>query len=127
MTQAVLEGAAYASRDSLEALTSTGTGIDRVMAVGGGTASPLWLQILANALGIPVDLPADGDFGAAFGAARLGRLAETGERVAAVCTPPAVARSFEPDPAHHAYFAQGYATFRALYPALTRAMAASAT
>ena len=127
MTQAVLEGVAYASRDSLEALTSTGTGIDRVMAVGGGTASPLWLQILANALGIPVDLPADGDFGAAFGAARLGRLAETGERVAAVCTPPAVARSFEPDPAHHAYFAQGYATFRALYPALTRAMAASAT
>ncbi len=44
-------------------------------AIGGGSRSRYWLKAIATALGIPVDLPADGDFGAAFGAARLGLIA----------------------------------------------------
>ena len=120
MTQAVLEGVAFASRDNLEALRATGTQVERVMAVGGGTASALWLQILSNALGVPVDLPADGDFGAAYGAARLGIMAQTGAAVETVCTPPSIARTFEPDAAHAGTVAQGYRRYRALYPALAQ-------
>ena len=46
-------------------------------------------QIIANTLGIAVDIPADGDFGAAFGAARLGLIAAEDADPLAVCTPPA--------------------------------------
>ena len=56
----------------VEALKAAGTTLDRVPAIGGGSRSRYWLKSIATALGIPVDLPADGDFGAAFGAARLG-------------------------------------------------------
>ncbi|TXI06027.1 MAG: xylulokinase, partial [Rhizobium sp.] len=78
LTQAVLEGVSFAIRDNLEALRSAGTDIARVTAIGGGSRSRYWLASIATALGVPVDLPADGDFGAAFGAARLGLIAATG-------------------------------------------------
>jgi xylulokinase len=119
MTQAVLEGVAFGSRDSLEALKSTGTAVSRVMAVGGGASSDYWLQILANVLDMPVDVSEARDRGAAFGAARLGLLAATGGDVASICTQPTVSKTFEPDPSHRAYFAQGYDTYRALYPAIS--------
>ena len=75
LTQAVLEGVAFAFRDSLEALRAAGTELSRVTAIGGGSRSRYWLKAIATALGMPVDIPADGDFGAAFGAARLGLIA----------------------------------------------------
>ncbi|MEM8748910.1 MAG: xylulokinase [Pseudomonadota bacterium] len=119
MTRSVLEGVAFALRDSLEALASAGTSIERVMAVGGGTRSQAWLSIIADALNVPVDLPAEGDFGAAFGAARLGLLAaEDGDPVA-VCQPPAIARSFLPDSTNNEITESRYRRYRALYPALS--------
>src|SRR3546814_997821 len=77
LTQAVLEGVTFAIRDNLEALKSAGTSIDRVTAIGGGSRSRYWLASIATSLGIEVDVPADGDFGAAFRAARLGLLPPT--------------------------------------------------
>jgi len=62
MTQAVLEGVAFAIRDSLEALKSAGTSLSRVTAIGGGSRSRYWLKAIATVLNLPVDLPADGDF-----------------------------------------------------------------
>ncbi|MDE1996861.1 MAG: xylulokinase, partial [Rhizobiaceae bacterium] len=96
LTQAVLEGVTFAIRDNLEALRSAGTDIARVTAIGGGSRSRYWLASIATALGAPVDLPADGDFGAAFGAARLGLIAATGADPVAVCTPPQTAGTIEP-------------------------------
>ena len=93
LTHAVLDGVAFAFRDSLEALKAAGTNVERVTAVGGGTRSELWLKIIATALGLPVDVPAAGDFGGAFGAARLGLIAATGADFAAVCTPPKIAKT----------------------------------
>ena len=55
-------------------------------AVGGGTRSRYWLEVLATALNVPVDVPVAGDFGAAFGAARLGMIAAAGAEPARVCT-----------------------------------------
>ncbi|NKK43678.1 xylulokinase [Rhizobium leguminosarum] len=118
LTQAVLEGVAFAIRDNLEALRSAGTGISRVTAIGGGSRSRYWLASIATALGVPVDLPADGDFGAAFGAARLALIAATGADPIAVCTPPVTAGTIEPVSALSGAYEDAYKRYRALYPAI---------
>jgi xylulokinase len=118
LTQAVLEGVAFAFRDSLEALAMAGTKLERVTAIGGGSKSRYWLKAVATALGIPVDIPADGDFGAAFGAARLGLIAATGADPFAICAAPATDGTVEPDRALAAAFDEAYGRYRALYPAI---------
>lgn len=122
MAKAVLEGVAYAVRDCLEALNAAGTVLTRVTAIGGGSRSVYWLKVIAAALNIPVDIPAEGDFGAAFGAARLGLIAATGADPLAICAPPATARTIEPDPALVPAFAEGHARYRKLYPAIQGAL-----
>ena len=118
MTQAVLEGVAFALRDNLEALRAAGTELSRVTAIGGGARSKYWLKAIATILAIPVDIPADGDFGAAFGAARLGLIAATQADPPAVCTPPVTSGTIEPDKALTAAYSDAYARYRALYPAI---------
>ncbi len=118
MTRAVMEGVAFALRDNLEALRSAGTELSRITAIGGGSRSRYWLKAVATALDLPIDIPADGDFGAAFGAARLGLLAATGADPLAVCTPPRTAETVDPETAHTAAFEEAYQRFRALYPAI---------
>lgn len=119
LTQAVLEGVTFAIRDNLEALKSAGTRIARVTAIGGGSRSRYWLKSIATSLGIPVDIPADGDFGAAFGAARLGLIAATGADPVAVCTPPATDETIEPDSALTLAYEAAYARYRSVYPAIS--------
>lgn len=118
LTQAVLEGVAFAFRDSLEALREAGTELSRVTAIGGGSRARIWLKAVATALEIPVDLSADGDFGAAFGAARLGLVAAEGADPLAVCTPPETAETIAPDPALVPAYRDAYRRYRALYPAI---------
>jgi xylulokinase len=118
LTQAVLEGVTFAIRDSLEALKSAGTKIDRVTAIGGGSRSRYWLSSIATALDMPVDIPADGDFGAAFGAARLGLIAATGADPLSVCTAPQTAETIEPVKALSSAYETAYGRYRALYPAI---------
>jgi xylulokinase len=118
LTQAVLEGVSFAIRDSFEALRSAGTEISRVTAIGGGSRSRYWLASIATALGVPVDLPADGDFGAAFGAARLGLIAATGADPVAVCSAPKTAGTIEPVASLSGAYEDAYKRYRALYPAI---------
>ncbi|PRY78970.1 xylulokinase [Yoonia maritima] len=117
MTRAVLEGVTFALRDNYDALTSTGTQINRLIAVGGGSKSDYWVQAIATSLGIPVELPVAGDFGGAFGAARLGLMAATGAGVE-VATIPQIARTSEPDLALTDSFAEAHTRYRASYDAL---------
>jgi xylulokinase len=123
LTQAVLEGVAFAFRDCLEALRKAGTTLDRVTAIGGGSRSAYWLKSIATALGLPVDIPAEGDFGAAFGAARLGLIAAEGADPVATCTPPAISRSVGPDRTLADAYEAAYRRYRALYPAVKKATA----
>jgi xylulokinase len=109
-TRAVLEGVTFAFRDCLDALAATGTRPDRLIAVGGGTRSDYWLSAIATALGLPVDLPASGDLGGAFGAARLGMMAATGAG-AEIATPPRIARTIVPDSALTDAFAAAHVRF----------------
>jgi len=118
LTHAVLDGLAFAFRDNFDALKDAGTDIERVTAVGGGTKSELWLKIIATVLGVPVDLPAAGDVGGAFGAARLGLIAATGADFRKVLTAPKTARTIMPDPKlRDAYEAQ-YRRYLQIYPAI---------
>jgi hypothetical protein len=97
LTRAVLEGVAYAFRDSFDALTGTGTRIERLIAVGGGSRSEYWVRAIATSLGMPIEIPEAGDFGGAFGAARLGLMAATGAG-AEIATAPRIERVGEPRP-----------------------------
>jgi xylulokinase len=96
LSHAVLQGVGFAFRDNLSALQAAGTQIDALIAVGGGSRSQYWLGLLANILNIPINVPEDGDFGAGFGAARLGLMAATGADATDVCVPPIIAQVIEP-------------------------------
>ena len=87
-------------------------------AIGGGARSPFWMRLLATVLDRPVTLYAGAAKGPAFGAARLARLALTGEAPEAVCGKPEVAQVLEPERALvERYFERGR-RFRYLYQAL---------
>lgn len=110
-TRAVLEGVTFAIRDCRDALAATGTKIESLLAVGGGSRSDYWLKAIATALGTPVQLPVSGDFGGAFGAARLALMAATGAG-AEIATAPAIARVIEPEPNLSAAFDAAHARYR---------------
>ena len=116
--RAVLEGVAFAFADGQDALTGAGAEIDTVSVIGGGSRSRLWGEILASVLNRPLTYHAGGEVGPAFGAARLARLAATGEDPAAVCTPPPVTRVIEPDPTLADQYAARLPRCRRLYEKL---------
>ena len=117
LTRAVLEGVTHAVRDSYDALTGTGTQINRLIAVGGGSKSAYWVKAIATALDMPIELPVAGDFGGAFGAARLGMMAATGAG-AELATLPDIAEVISPDPALVDAFASAHARYRESYAAI---------
>lgn len=116
-TRAVLEGVTFAIRDCRDALAATGTRLERLIAVGGGSRSDYWLTAIATALNVPVMLPKAGDFGGAFGAARLAMMAATGAGTEIATLPP-IARVIEPDNALLDAFDAGHARYRAAQSAL---------
>ncbi|SMX34702.1 xylulokinase [Actibacterium lipolyticum] len=115
MARAVMEGVAFALRDNLEALHAAGTDLQSIMAIGGGSRSHYWLKVIATALNLHIDIPAEGDFGAAFGAARLGLLAHTGADPVAVCHAPKIDGVIEPELALRDAFDAAYDRYRSLY------------
>ena len=115
LTRAVLEGVAFGLRDSHEALVKTGARIERLIAIGGGSQSEYWLKLIATVLNVPLELPGNGEFGAAVGAARLARLARTGEDVEQVVTPPPIGQRILPDPEHVAAFDRAYRQFTSAF------------
>ena len=118
LIQSVLEGVALSLAEAQDCLAAAGTTVERVAAIGGGSRSRLWMRILASALDRPVVLYQEGAKGPAYGAARLARLAVTGEPVGDVCSAPRVSEVVEPDPARvDAYRALGE-RFRRLYRTL---------
>ena len=118
LTQAVLEGVAYAFADCQRVLADAGTDFASALAVGGGARSETWLRIIASVLDRPLELAADSDVGAALGAARLAICAAEGADPREVCAPPEIIRTIDPDPALVPRYREGYARYRALYPAL---------
>jgi len=115
--RAVLEGVAFAFADCRDALAATGTTIQQALAIGGGSRSEYWLRVLATALGFPLNVPAQGEFGAALGAARLAMMAAT-DAGPEIATQPEIAHSIEPDNTLTSAFAEAHTRYRAAYSAL---------
>ena len=121
LAQAVMEGVTFAFRDCQRVLSDAGTSFGRILAVGGGSKSQLWLKLIATNLDTEIAVPEDGDFGGALGAARLGLCAAEGADPASVMTMPGIKQIIQPDAAlRDAYTAQ-YARYRPLYPAIEEA------
>jgi xylulokinase len=119
LVRAVLEGVAFALRDSLDLIDELGARPDRGRISGGGARSQLWTRIIASVLELPLE-PVAVDEGAAFGAAILGGVAagiwpDVHTGVAATVQPRAqtdpVSEWIEP-------YREQRERFRALYPAL---------
>lgn len=99
MTLAVLEGVAYAMRDAQLALGGAGTMLEEADLLGGGTRSPVWCQLLADVLAVPLHRVAQSEIGCAMGAARLAAMAASGGGAAtvdAIATRPARLDTFTP-------------------------------
>ena len=117
MTQAVLEGVAYALRDSLEVARSLGIKIERTKICGGGAKSPLWKKMIANILNLKVDI-IESEEGPALGAAILaavgcGEYANVEEAVNKLIN---VVETIEPEYELVERYDKGYEKFRRIYP-----------
>ncbi len=115
LTQAILEGVAFALRDNFEALKATGANLGRILAIGGGSRSRYWVELIATLLNTPIDLPKSGGFGAALGAARLAMVGATGAPIADVMTAPAIAETVEPRAELQSAYQDAWAKFAASY------------
>ena len=119
LVQAVLEGVAFAIRDSFEVARSLGLDIPSSKICGGGSKSPLWRTIFANVLGIPLELLKT-EQGPGYGGAMLamvgcGRYESVQAAADALVE---VADRVEPDPELTARYEARYQQYRKLYPAL---------
>lgn len=97
LARAVLEGVAFGFADGMAALRAAGGAPSEITVIGGGSRSAFWTRILATALAQTMLVRERAELGPAYGAARLARVARTGESVEDVCRPPRVIRRIEPD------------------------------
>ncbi len=119
MTQAVLEGVAFALRDSFEVAKALGSHIARTKICGGGAKSPLWRQMIADIFNIKVDIP-ESEEGPAMGGAMLAAVAcgeyESVEEAAWKIVK--IVHTVEPIPENAARYEKQYQKFRQIYPAV---------
>lgn len=117
MTQAVLEGVAFALRDSLEVARSLGIHIERTKICGGGAKSPLWKKIIANVMNLKVDV-IESEEGPALGGAMLAAVG-CGEYDSVEDAAKALVKvvdTVEPTPELVAKYEERYQKFRQIYP-----------
>ncbi len=128
LLRAVYEGTAFGNRRILATLAARGVPVSRIIACGGGTRSALWLQILSDVAGVPLELTAAGD-AVALGSAVCAGVAAglfTDLRSAAAAM---VRRSacIEPRAAMRAYYDEAYGLYADTYRALAPLFARSAS
>ena len=118
LVQAVLEGVAFAIRDSFEVAKSLGIDIPTTKICGGGSKSPLWRTIFANVLGIPLELVKT-EQGPGYGGAMLAMVGcgqyETVQAAADALVE--VASTVQPDKELTARYEARYQQFKQIYPA----------
>lgn len=119
MTRAVLEGVAFAVRDSVEIARSLGVRVSSSTVCGGGARSATWLQMLADVLGIELVLPAT-EQGPGYGGAMLAAVAAGAHESVAACAGAIVSRRGRvvPNPGLADAYDRRYQVWRGLYPAL---------
>jgi xylulokinase len=119
LAYAVMEGVALALADGYAGFGSPRSAARPLWAVGGGTRSILWLRLIADGIGRPLIQPeATSEFGPAFGAARLARLAATGEAASSTCAVGGGGSTIAVDPDNANRLAARLQRFRRLYELL---------
>lgn len=120
--RAVMEGVAMALRHNLETAASAGVGVSELLAIGGATRSPVWMQIKADVTGLPLVVSAN-PHATPLGAAMLAALG-TSEATVDELVDAWVERSaaYTPDPAATEHYRQLYEIYAGLYPALAESM-----
>jgi xylulokinase len=118
LVQAILEGVAFSFADAKQCLQQAGTSLTHAGMIGGGSRSAFWARIFASVLNVPMVRYQGSDKGPAFGAARLARLAATGETLQAVCTAPSILETIEPQPQFVELYGPRIEAFRSLYRTL---------
>ncbi len=117
MTQAVLEGVAFGIRDSFEVAKSLGIKITKTKICGGGAKSPLWKKIMANVLGITVEVieseEGPGYGGAILAAVGCGEYASVEEAADKLVK---VVGTVEPDAELTKKYEEKYQQFKKIYP-----------
>lgn len=119
MTQAVLEGVAFAIRDSFEVARSLGIHIERSKICGGGAKSPLWKKMIANILNIKIDVieseEGPGYGGAMLAAVACGEYATVGKAAEKLVK---IIDTVEPTPELVEKYEVKYQKFAKIYPTL---------
>ena len=116
--RAVMEGVAFTLADARDCLAAAGDASGDVGLIGGGARSGLWTRMIASAADVTVTRYRGGEAGPAFGAARLARLAVTGEAPEDLCRPPETLDVTPPEPRLSDAFAARRGRFQSLYRAL---------
>lgn len=119
MIQAVLEGVAFAIRDSFEVVKSLGIDVRASSVCGGGAKSPLWRRILGNVLNIDLNVPVLEE-GPGLGAAMLAMVCCGEYNTVAECAKATtkVKEAVKPDKDIVARYEAQYRKFAKIYPAL---------
>jgi xylulokinase len=119
MTLAMMEGVAFAIRDSYEVAKSLGIMVEKTKMCGGGAKSHLWRRILSNVLNLKVEIP-EVEEGPAMGGAMLAAVGcgkyESVEDIAQGIV--RVKETVEPDPEIASLYNERYETFRSIYPSM---------
>jgi L-xylulokinase len=115
MVRAVFEGVAFAHLAHVEKLLAAGARLRGITISGGGARSPVWPQMIADVLRLPVRVAAQaetGALGAAMAAAvGAGRFASLDEAAAAMVAP---SREIVPDPCLAGFYQRRFALWQAV-------------
>ena len=115
LTQAVLEGVAFAFGDCQQVLLDAGAEIDEVSLIGGGARSHLWAHILASVLERPMIRHDSPEMGPAVGAARLAMIAFNNGSLEEICQQPGIKEIVEPNLKYVPQYRQNQERYRRLY------------
>lgn len=116
--RAALEGTAFAFRHHVEVLSEIGSGPEQLLASDGGSASAVWMQIMADVQQAPIQV-LSGHPGSCLGAAWLAAMAAGLESShAGMRDFVSHGECYRPNPSHRAIYDVGYSRFRALYSSL---------
>ena len=115
----LLEGTCYEINLNIVSLAAAGVNVDRLRVTGGGSRSPLWLQLKADITGkeiVTLNVSESGCLaGAMLGGVATGEYASLHEATEALVREK---ESYAPDAAKHAQYQELYATYAQIWPAV---------
>ena len=117
MLLVILEGVAFAIRDSFEIEKMLGVKIEKSTVCGGGAKSKLWMKILCNVLNIELDIPKTEE-GPGFGAAQLAMIACGQYKSVQECIGTEIKEIIKPDGDITVRYQEKYNKFKKIYPSV---------